>query len=59
MAESNGTVLRNPDTVGMDMVPPYAVYLNGEVVATHDSERAAGELFNKLTGRPATPTAPQ
>ena len=59
MAEMNGTVLRNPDTVGMDMVPPYAVYLNGEMVATHDSERAAGDLFNKLTGRPAESTPTQ
>lgn len=56
MADTNGSAVLNPGTVGMDMVPPYAVYLNGEVVATHDSEHAANELFNKLAGRPAKST---
>ena len=51
MAETNGTVLQRPRTVGMDMEPPYGVYLDGVQVAEYTSEREASEHFNSLTGR--------
>lgn len=61
-ADTLGAIINLPlscSTVGMDMLPPYAVYLNGEVVATHANEQAANELFNKLAGRHAESTPPQ
>ena len=50
MAKTNGTALEGRKTIGMDMVPPYAVYVDGDEVAVFETEREAGELFNKLTG---------
>ena len=51
MAETNGTVLEGRKTIGMDMVPPYAVYVDGDEVAEFETEREAGDLFNQLAGR--------
>lgn len=35
----------------MDMVPPYAVYVDGVEVARYDNEREASQHFNQLAGR--------
>ena len=35
-------------TDAMDMVPPYAVYANGVMVATHDTEEQAEECYARL-----------
>ena len=51
MADTNDSVLLRPNTVGMDMEPPYAVYVDGVEVARFDSEREASQHFNQLTGR--------
>jgi hypothetical protein len=40
---------QNPARIGMDVVKPYGVYLNGVLVAAHPTERAARTTFNKLT----------
>lgn len=34
--------------VGMDMVPPYAIYLDGEQVAEYASEEAANTHYRRL-----------
>lgn len=51
MAETNGTVLVNRGTVGMDMVPPYRVYLDGVQLAEYTSEREASAHYDRLAGR--------
>lgn len=51
MADTNDSVLLRPNTVGMDMAPPYAVYVDGFEIARYDSEREASKHFNLLTGR--------
>ena len=38
-------------TVGMDMVPPYGVYLNGTLLAEHATEKEAGATFDAVRGR--------
>lgn len=59
MAETNGTELKKRKTVGMDMTPPYSVYVDGEAVATLSTEQEACELFNKLAGRSRVETQTQ
>jgi len=34
--------------IGMDMVPPFAVYADGVVIATHDTEEQADECYARL-----------
>lgn len=41
-------------TIGMDMVAPYGVYLNGELVAEHSTEKEAESLFDALRERSRT-----
>jgi hypothetical protein len=38
-------------TVGMDMFPPYGVYLDGDLLAEHPTEREAQITFDKLAKR--------
>lgn len=35
-------------TIGMDLVPPYAVYVNNAMVAEYESEQAAANHYEKL-----------
>ena len=51
MAEVNGTGSKLRKTVGMDLMPPYTVYVDGEPVATFNTEQDACELFDKFAGR--------
>lgn len=51
MAETDDSVLLRPKTVGMDTVPPYAVYVDGVEVARHNSESEAARHFDQLAGR--------
>ena len=37
-----------PTGIGMDMVPPFAVYADGVVIATHDTEEQADECYARL-----------
>lgn len=37
--------------IGMDMVPPYVVYIDGNCVAEYGSEEEANKHFNQLCGR--------
>lgn len=45
------TTPKQAATVGMDMVPPYAVYIDGKEVARHATECEARALCNELAGR--------
>jgi hypothetical protein len=47
----NDSALIAPGTVGMDLVHPYCIYVDGKVVATYDSESEASEHYNRLAGR--------
>lgn len=38
-------------TIGMDMVHPFGVYLDGELIAEHESEREAQTTFDSIMGR--------
>jgi len=40
--------------IGMDMVPPYSVYIDGNCVAEYDTEEEASKHFNRLRARPST-----
>ena len=42
-----------PTGIGMDMVPPFAVYADGVVIATHDTEEQADECYARLRQRRA------
>ena len=37
-----------PTGIGMDMVPPFAVYADGVVIAKHDTEEQADECYARL-----------
>lgn len=37
--------------IGMDMAPPYGVYVDGSCVAEYVTEEAASRHFNQLCGR--------
>jgi hypothetical protein len=41
-------------TIGMDMVAPYGVYLNGKLMAEHSTEKEAASLFDALRERSRT-----
>lgn len=56
---NQATDFKKRKTVGMDMEPPYSVYLDGDVVATFSTEQEACELFNKLAGRSRVATQSQ
>lgn len=51
MAETNGTVLEGRKTIGMDMVPPYGVYLDGVQVAQYDTESEARAHYSRFAVR--------
>jgi hypothetical protein len=59
MAETNGTVLEGRKTIGMDMVPPYGVYLDGVQVAQYDTESEARVHYGRFAVRDGGPTPPQ
>lgn len=45
---ANDTQPKFRRAVGMDMVPPFGVYLNGERVAVHDAVRDAHSHYDRL-----------
>ena len=53
MANGNATGSVKRATVGMDMVPPYNVYVDGAQIAKYENESDAREHFNRLAGRSA------
>lgn len=56
MATENDIATTKPRTVGMDLLHPYNVYLDGKLVATYDSEKDASEHYNLLAGRSFKPS---
>lgn len=54
MADMNVNPQAMGVVVGMDMQPPYSVYVDGLEVAQHKSESEASALYNQLAGRTET-----
>lgn len=59
MAETNGSALEKCRTVGMDMVPPYGVYLDGVQVAQYDTESEARAQYSRFAVRDGGPAPTQ
>ena len=51
MADVTGKLQAVGRVIGMDMRPPYGVYVDGVEVARHKTESEAGALFDQLAGR--------
>lgn len=49
----------SPRTVGMDMVPPYGVYVDGVQVAQCDTESEASAYYSRFAVRDGCPTPTQ
>lgn len=47
----------SPYRLGMDMVAPYGVYLEGCCIAVYDDEESATQHFNRLRNPKASPGA--
>lgn len=48
MTDSTVTTPPARKSIGMDMIPPYTVYVDGAPVATHATEEEADELYAQL-----------
>lgn len=48
MAESTVPTLPARKSISMDMVPPFAVYVDGRKVAEHATEEEAEDLYAQL-----------
>jgi len=48
MADPTVTTLPAGKSIGMDMVPPFAVYVDGQKVAEHATEEEADALYTQL-----------
>jgi len=51
MADQTVTTPPATKSIGMDMVPPFAVYVDGQKVAEHATEAEADDLYAQLRAR--------